>query len=112
MIYLLAFLILWLALVLFSMLIIQWPSELKEIWEAYPKRLILSGFLFPGAVGEVFSTDHLKVFMQFRRRYLVFWTSILVISIGLMVLSYNQFKSETESFQDRMEEKYLSAEPD
>lgn len=109
--YLFAFFIVWLALVLFSMLVIQWPREAKEIWKTYPKGLILGGFLLPSAIRGVFSTDHLQVFLRFRRRYLVFWISLLVISILLMVLSYNRFTSETESFQERMQEKYLSTEP-
>jgi len=107
MIYLIIFLVVWLALILFSRLIIRWPSEADEIRRSYGGRLLLKGFLSPKFLENKLTGDHLRIFVRFRRRYLLFWVSILVLSAVLILMSYFQFTSDSEDFKNRMEETYL-----
>ena len=108
--YFFIFVIVWALLVLFSNVIIRWPREAKEIGEKYPKRLLLVAFLSPRVIQGTLSEEHFRVFLDFRKRYLLFWIIIAIISVTLLFLSYSQFKSESASFSDRMQEQYLDKE--
>lgn len=107
MIYLIIFLVVWLALILFSRLIVRWPAEADEIRKSCDGRLLLKGFLSPRLLEKELTDDHLHIFVRFRRRYLLFWVSILVLSAALIFMSYFQFRSESDAFKNRMEETYL-----
>ncbi len=106
--YVIIFLAVWLVLILYWRVFIRWPKEAKEIRESYPGRLILKGFLSPKFIDKKFSDDHLRIFLEFRRRYILFWLSILAVLVALSVLSYYHFKSESDEFMNRMQEKHLS----
>ena len=100
--YFFIFVIVWALLVLFSNVIIRWPREAKEIGEKYPKRLLLVAFLSPRVIQGTLSEEHFRVFLEFRKRYLLFWIIIAIISVTLLFLSYSQFKSESASFSENI----------
>ena len=103
------FLVVWLALILLAKLMKVSPENTKEIRQSYPTKLILKGFLSPTFLEGKFSDDHFRIFVDFRRRYILFWFTILAVSAALMTLSYFQFKNESDDFMNRMQEKYLSS---
>ncbi len=105
--YLTIFFAVWSSAILYFWLIVRWPREAKEIRASYPGRLILKGFILPRVLKTKFSDGHFQVFVDFRRRYLFFWFSLLFASIALIALAFLQLNSENEAFETRMQEKYF-----
>lgn len=110
--YLFIFLAFWFVLVLLAKLILRWPDEAKEIRESYPKKTILLGFLSPKFARTKFSDDHLRILVQFRRRYIVYWASILVVATILIVVFQYHLANESQDFYDTMHEKYIDKKSD
>lgn len=105
--YFLIFLGVWSALILLSKLVLRWPEEGKEIARRYPKRLLFSGMFFTKAVEEELSVEHLRAFLQFRRRYWIYWSIVGIALVGVTLYLFEQFKRDSESFYERMQETYI-----
>lgn len=92
--YLTIFLVVWLALILFSRLVMRWPKEANEIYERYAKGLILKGFLSPRFLQTKFSDDHViavlfLVVFWLLTRYLTSYadaSTIATLTIALVVV--------------------------
>ena len=99
------FIAVFVALLLYWRLLIGWPKEhmeFQKIREACSAGQVFVGLFSPGKLRGKVSDEQFGIFIKFRRRVLLYWFSVLLIVIAYLLYSDYQFQSQLEAFEEKI----------
>jgi hypothetical protein len=74
----------------------------------YPRTTLAKAMYWPRSVESVMSDNHLQEIKRYRRSYLVFWIVVSAVALTLAVTSVYLIERDSDQFEEKMREKYLT----